>query len=511
MNKNLFVSAFCLILFFLSCAYRDNQFDPQSPLYRVFPPELSVTLQFDSTKVSSISNDTFYAYTPLNLTISASAKGRSKRDTDLEILYLHYLNGKEKDKDLIEDSINITLQDSGIHLLQFQSSEKSGTETAIEQKIFILSNKEGPRIVSFISSKDTLTVGQDHDIQFTTEVIDSNNLLKGLVYVISPSDIVIKTIGEHSSKVLDTLSYRFFRNDTGKLIITLKAVDILERVHSIDIELNFIENTPPHFPPEIKGITYSPRNIVVMQEVDFMVNFTASSNKTTQYWSYGDQIPSVWTTESSHQFLNPGEYKVSVKVEDDSGYFDTTSILVHVYPIANKPPHIDSLLITPDSGDAPLKVHFFVYASDSDGKFLHYKWIMGTGHEFFAASEFVFTYWYPSKYPVTVIAYDDKWGTDTIWDTVIVTGNNLNKPCLTAYPVPAFTFQEIYFQLENAPEEYKEALYYWDFPRRGPELGTDRKVFSFQLDGEYEVKLSVFLKDTIHTYTVPVKIIMPKF
>ena len=92
-------------------------------------------------------------------------------------------------------------------------------------------------------------------------------------------------------------------------------------------------------------------------------------------------------------------------------------------------------------------------ASDSDGEFLHFKWIMGTGHEFFSSSEFVFTYWYAGKYPVTVIAYDDKWGTDTISDTVIVTGDNGNKPILTAYPVPAFTFQEVYFKLENAPEE----------------------------------------------------------
>lgn len=511
MNKNGFKYVFCCTLFFFSCAYRDNQFDPQSPLHRVFPPELSVVLQLDSTKIRSINNDTIYAFTPLNLTISASSKGGARRDTDLEILYLHFINGKEQEKDQIEEPIKITLQDSGTHLLQFQSSEKPGTETAIEQKILILSNKEGPIIINFISSEDTLLVGQDYSVQFTTEVIDNNNLLKELIYVISSSHNVTKSIGEHSSKVLDTLSYRFFRNDTGKHIITLKAVDKLERVHSMDVELRFIESSPPYYPPVINRITYAPQNISVMQEVDFIVNYTSSSEKIIQHWSYGEQTPPEWTTESSHLFLNPGIYKVSVKVEDDSGAFDTASTYVQVYPTANKPPHISNLVITPDSGDAPLKVHFKVSASDSDGEFLHYKWIMGTGHEFFASSEFVFTYWYSRKYPVTVIAYDDKWGTDTISDTVLVTGDNENKPCLTAYPVPAFTFQTIYFKLENAPAEYEDALYYWDFPRRGPELGSDHNEFSFQLDGEYEVKLSVFLKDTVHIYSVPIKVVMPKF
>ncbi len=511
MSRNGFTYVFFCTLFFLSCAYRDNQFDPQSPLYRIYPPELSVVLQFDSSEIQSIKNDTFYAFTPLNLTISASSKGGARRDTDLEILYLHFINGKEQEKKLIKDSINITLQDSGTHLFQFQSSEKTGTETAIEKKIFILNNKQGPRIINFVSSEDTLLVGQDYNIQFTTEVIDSNNLLKELIYVISSSNNVTKSIGEHSSKVMDTLSYHFFRNDTGKITITLKAIDLLKRVHSMDVELTFIENPPPYYPPVIDMITYTPQNISVMQEVDFMVNYTSSTEKVTQYWSYGDNIPLVWTTESSHQFMNPGVYKVSVKVEDDSGSFDTSSIYVLINFTANKPPHISNLVITPDSGDAPLKVHFSVSASDSDSEFLHYKWITGTGHEFFSSSEFVFTYWYAKKYPITVIAYDDKWGTDTISDTVIVTGDNGNKPCLTAYPVPAFTFQQVYFRLENAPEEYKDALYYWDFPRRGPELGSDHKEFSFQLDGEYEVKLSVFLKDTIHNYSVPIKIIMPRF
>lgn len=511
MSKNGFTYLFCCTLFFFGCAYRDNQFDPQSPLYRVYPPELSVVLQFDSTKVNSINNDTFYAFTPLNLTISASSKGGARRDTDLEILYLHFLNGKEQDKDIIEDSINITLQDSGTHLLQFQSSEKTGTETAVEQKIFILSNKEAPRIISFTSSEDTLLVGHDYNIQFTTEVIDSNNLLKELIYVISSSRNVTKSIDEHSLHVRDTLSYSFLRNDTGKVIITLKAVDILERVHSMDVELIVIENPPPYNPPSISNITYDPQNINVMQEVNFMVTYTSSSENITQYWSYGDQFPPQWTTESSHLFINPGVYKVSAKVEDDQGAFDTASIYVMINPLANKPPQISSLTITPKTGDAPLEVHFSVAASDSDSEFLHFKWIMGTGHEFFSSSEFVFTYWYAGKYPVTVIAYDDKWGTDTISDTVIVTGDNGNKPILTAYPVPAFTFQEVYFKLENAPEEYKDAFYYWDFPRGGPTMGSDSNVFRFQLEGEYEIKLSVFLKDMFHTYTVPVKVIMPKF
>ncbi len=511
MSNSRFIFYFsCIIFLLFRCAYRDNHFDPQSPLYRATPPELSVVLLFDSSKISFSSNDTFYAFTPLDLTISASAKGGARQDTDLDILYLHYINGNEEDKDLIEDSIHLVLQDSGTHLLEFQTTEKTGSETTIEQKVFILHHKSGPRIINFLSNEDTLFTGKDYTVQFTTEVFDSNNLLKELIYVISPSDNVRKSIGTHSSRILDTLSYRFFNNDTGKKTITLKAIDILEREHSMSLDLIFKEN-PPYYPPVINSITYEPHNISVMQEVDFMVNYTSFTEKTSKYFFFGEYGSAIWTTESSHHYNNPGIYKVYVKVVDDSGSSDIDSIFIQVTPIANKPPQISNLVITPDSGDSPLKVHFSVLASDSDGEFIHYKWILGTGHEFFAASEFVFTYWYAGKYPVTVIAYDDKWATDTISDTIIVTGDSENKTCLAAYPVPAFTYQEVYFKLENAPKSYDNAIYYWDFPKRGPELGSASKEFRFQLDGEYEVKLSVFLKDTVHEYSVPVKIIMPKF
>ena len=58
MSKN---DLYLLLHTVFGCAYRDNQFDPQVLFTGFYPPELSVVLQFDSTKVNSINNDTFYA------------------------------------------------------------------------------------------------------------------------------------------------------------------------------------------------------------------------------------------------------------------------------------------------------------------------------------------------------------------------------------------------------------------------------------------------------------------
>ena len=83
-------------------------------------------------------------------------------------------------------------------------------------------------------------------------------------------------------------------------------------------------------------------------------------------------------------------------------------------------------------------------ASDSDGEFLHFKWIMGTGHEFF----FLFRIWNTycaGKYPVTA-CHDDN-GADTISDTVIV--NEIMEINQSLQHIRFLIYlQEVYFKLK---------------------------------------------------------------
>lgn len=513
MTKNSLLSfVCCCALFFLSCAYRDNNYDPQSPLYRVIPPSLSVVFTFDSTKISSENNDTIYAFTPLNLTISASSKGGSGHQTDLEILYQHIVNGIQQDMDLIEDQIQITLQDSGTHLLKFQSTEKTGTSVATQQKVFVLHHRSAPVIYKFLSNTDTMFTGQNYQIQLTAEVTDSNSLLDKLIYQTPSSGDVIKSFENHPLTVHDTLLFPISSLDTGKQIITLKAVDILGREDSMNVNLYF-KNRIVWNPPVIDSIIFNPQNITVWKDVDFKVYYSSSSENVTQYFSYGEHGTLNWTTESTHTYFIPGRYKVAVMVVDDSGFSDTDSIYVQVNPIIkNNSPQISNLTISPDSGNAPLTVLFNISANDSDDDNLYFLWRLGTGYEFPGTSEFAFTYWYAKKYPVTVMVWDNKGGSDTIFDTITVTGGNGNNPCLAAYPSPAFTNQYIFFKLENAPQNFNDANFIWEFPMSPPDKSSEPYAkHQFTLNGDFEVKLSVILKDTAYYYSVPVKIVMPKF
>lgn len=502
-----FTIACTLILF--TCAYRDNSYDPSSPLFRPDSPVLKVSLEFDSAQIVSFQNDTMYAYTPFEITVTASSKGGYDHNTDLQVFYRHYINGKQQEMNIINNPINVTLNDSGVHLLQFESSDNNGTEPTVEQKIILLNHKTPPKILSFKSDNYTLPINQQVLVSFTTNIMDSNTLLNQIIYM-TPEN-VIRPVMNHSASLSDTFQFPFFEIDTGSKLITIKTVDIFKRVDSMSLILRFEDQLKPKNPPHINYISYFPREIKVMQEVFFMVNVTTTSTIVEKRWFFGEPGKQYWTADSSNRFTSPGMFTVKVKVTDDSGSSSIDSIDVNVFPSFNIAPTILHIKAEPLSGNAPLTVEFSAPAIDSDGVVTGYRWIMsGTGFETFDDSDFTFTYWYPGEYPVTVIAYDINWGSDTISEIITVTGEQTGKPILAAYPVPADIYQDIYFKLENAPAEHDSVKYIWEFPGKILETSEPKIRNNFKFAGDYTVKLIV-KNGTIQSFTVPVKILDSRF
>lgn len=505
---------FYLVLFlltFLRCAYRDNQFDPQSPLYRPNPPQLILDIDFDTAKIISqiIDTDTIHAQTPFELTIYASAKGGYNFETELNIFFEHFIDGKKKTIVIIEDSLKITLSDSGTHLFRFRASENNGNPETIEEKVIFLTHKSAPEILYFKSNRTTLYTKENNQVIFTTAFTDSNNLLEKIVYQTSPFKNISKVLYQRSDTMYDTFPHTFFSDDTGIQLVTFKLVDIFNRVDSMNIELQFEEKIEtPKIPPVINYISFYPFKMInVMDNVDFTVSFTPTTTLNYKiFWSYGDSETKTWTENYSHRFSTPGFYNVAVKVVDDSGSYAIDSIFIRVFPTSNKAPTINSLKIQPKTGDAPLLVKFTVSATDSDGLIMWYKWHFGTGYETFGDTEIQFTYWYPGKYPVTVIAFDDSWGTDTLIDTITVTGYPPMKPFLTAYPVPAYINTNIFFKLENIPPSFEKAVYIWEFP--GDTIMGFEPSFShsFTEQGDFTLQLKV-ITDATYYFTVPFKVV----
>lgn len=498
---------------FLTCAFRDNIFDPKSPFYKPDPPLLSIVFNFDSTKITDNKNDTLYANTPFNFTFAATSKGGFDRSIDLEVQYTYYLNGISKKTGILEDSIQITLYDSGVHIFQFESSEND--TTVIERKVIYLSHKSAPVIFSFRCNEYNLFTKRSNPVFFFSEILDSNSLLEKIVYNIPNQNSIIRPVQKYSSKIVDTLPYTFLTNDTGTQKVTLKITDIFKRSDSAEIILHFISPKDPIDPPNIRRITYSPEKIRPNQDVEFDVSYTSSVENLKTYWSFGDTNERTWEEDSIHQFNKPGSYWVAVKVGNDSVPYSIDSEKVEIYPSSNIPPKITSLFISPNTGKAPLKTAMSVIANDSDGVILTYKWEFlslsndksETIYESFGSSYFFFTFWYPSKYLVKVTVIDDYYGSDSYSDTVIVTGEQKNEPILVAYPSPAFTFTPIDFRLENIPDNYNATKFTWCFPFDTVDTNVPFNKLTIPFMGDYNVKVIVN-DDNNRSFSVPVKILL---
>ena len=101
------------LAFLLFCAQRDNRFDPQSPLHRVFSPELSLVISYDSSRTAITPDNTIHAFSPFVINFTVSAQGDENDSEQLPVLFHHYLNGDLLDQQINISEIKVTLLDSG--------------------------------------------------------------------------------------------------------------------------------------------------------------------------------------------------------------------------------------------------------------------------------------------------------------------------------------------------------------------------------------------------------------
>lgn len=119
------------------------------------------------------------------------------------------------------------------------------------------------------------------------------------------------------------------------------------------------------------------------------LNVTADSSSSTgtiasRLITFGDGASSTATT-ATHTYSAPGTYTATLKVTGTNGATSTTSKVITVGVVANKPPVV-SPSASPASGTAPLAVKFAPGASDSDGTIASYSWDFGDGQTSTTAS-----------------------------------------------------------------------------------------------------------------------------
>jgi len=117
-------------------------------------------------------------------------------------------------------------------------------------------------------------------------------------------------------------------------------------------------------------------------------SYTPDSNEAPQYkWSFGDGSPEEYTWAASHEYQNPGQYKVTLTVTDTQGNSAHTSSDVTVRSTSsnsgnssNRPP-VAKINLNRNFGIAPLTVSMNPNGSyDPDGTPLSFDWKTGDGN-----------------------------------------------------------------------------------------------------------------------------------
>lgn len=122
-------------------------------------------------------------------------------------------------------------------------------------------------------------------------------------------------------------------------------------------------------------------------------------------WDLGDGNISSNATVS-HTYTEPGTYSVILFVFDPYNAYDVAATEIVVLPPFNNPP-VSSPTCTPNTGNAPLTVHFAANATDADNDPLTYSWTFGDGTTSIDANP-VHTYAQPGTYVASLTVSDGK-------------------------------------------------------------------------------------------------------
>jgi len=210
--------------------------------------------------------------------------------------------------------------------------------------------------------------------------------------------------------------------------------------------------------------------------VEFENNSIADGRE--YFWKFGDGNESAETVPGPHIYGEPGTYKIRFAVEEN-GCRSIDSARVHIKPT---PPVVD-FDYEPESGCAPLQVHFYNTSKYADPS--TYQWDFGDGYGTSNKENPVYTYYEPGIYTVTLSA--------TNKSGVVVTEEK--NRIIEVFEVPVASF---YARPEkvHVPEEaihmtnrsYGADTYLWNFGD-GNRSEEFEPTHSYQEAGLYTISL----------------------
>jgi hypothetical protein len=422
------------VILLLFCADRDNNFDPQSPLYHVYQPYFNATIDIDSLKIIKRQNDTIFAHLPTVLSISATPENQTD---EITIYFQHILNNKKDNSIVLNGKLEMTLIDSGIHTFNFESITATGEPAKIKSIVIVTTPPEQPKIKYFKCDHDTLPILQDTKITFSSDITDFAAIAKTVIYMYPQGNQVSKEAPiPVNGQITLTENYTINAFASGTQEIKLKVIDHLGRTDSMSLNIVFTKDTPScrGTPPVISVRCNADDNVAEeFQPILFILTaLDTDGSIVKKHWSFDDYQEAFATDTIVHWYSHTGTYMVRVSAKDDSGCVTRDSLKITIIPNKNSPPEIDTFLVKPNSGQAPLTVNFYMSWHDKDLFTGNYKlktgeYKDGVSVQYLPDFRIPFqnpishTYTKPGIYYAKLIVYDNYWKSDTAYDTITVT------------------------------------------------------------------------------------------
>ena len=114
-------------------------------------------------------------------------------------------------------------------------------------------------------------------------------------------------------------------------------------------------------------------------EYPLVVTFDGRSsvgNIDSYIWDFGDESPLASGEVVHHTYTDPGEYRASLTVREESGREDRAEVVVRVH---SKLPVVDELSVDRNVVNANQPVYFYATAHDPDGEVRLFHWDFGDG------------------------------------------------------------------------------------------------------------------------------------
>jgi PKD repeat protein len=153
------------------------------------------------------------------------------------------------------------------------------------------------------------------------------------------------------------------------------------------------------------------------------VNFSSAGSLdldgsiTSHLWDFGDGATST-SPNPQHTYIAPGEYVATLTVTDNLGAKTVNTAAVEATAPNQNP--VAKFLVTPPSGPAPLNVTLTSDGSyDPDGALGNFEWHFSDGGSYFGRTAF-HTFTRPGTYTVSLTVFDNRGGSGTSTQTVVV-------------------------------------------------------------------------------------------